>query len=348
VVLANASVAREYLLLLQEIGVEVGLAKSLISRNGTFEFAKKTYRSGVDVSGISLQMIGASIKDATVLEELILHCNARGPHEALRYALRVLGYKGRAMCSIPELIRRRSRLQGLAVLFTRPTSAWGLNPLAWFTQFRVDFSPPLATEEILRRLVDSLKERLCSEINKLIERRDTLLLRLSNPRVTDRNQVRPSPDIRVMDYDGRPFWLPHLPDELPIFGAPYTLNTFGFVKLTKFLTDWVVKPQVEALRKVDLSEYITDLEGWKEFDPINGGMSLDDVYASLNKMVDDLAVVETTINKLIRAHDEPKRAMDTKIRTKAVRLWRGCRSVIDGVLTEHGSKEEQPDRTTNS
>jgi hypothetical protein len=341
VVLANASVAREYLLLLQAIGVEVGLAKSLISRNGTFEFAKRTYRSRVDVSGISLKMLGASIRDATVLEELLSHCNARSPNEALRYALRVLGYKGRALCSIPELVRRRSRLQGLAVLLTRPTSAWGLSPLAWFTQYRVDFSPPLVTEEALRNLVSSLKERLCSEINKLIERRDALLIRLSNPRDTDHSQARPSPDLRVTDEHGKPFWLPHLPEEeIPVYCAPYVLNQYGFVRLTKFLVDWIVRPQVEALRKVDLSEYISDLDGWKEFDPINGGMSLDDVYASLNRMINDLEGIETTINKLIRVSDEPKRAMDTKIRTKAVRLWRGCRSVIDSVLTEHGCKEE--------
>jgi hypothetical protein len=338
VVLANAAVAREYLSLLQEIGVEVGLAKSLISRNGTFEFAKRTYRAGVDVSGISLTMLGVSIRDATVLEELLAHCNARSLHEALRYSLRVLGYKGRALTSIRELIRRPGRLQGLSVLLSRPSSKWGLSPLAWFTQYRVDFSPPLAIGE-LEKLVQSLKERLCSEVERLISKRDDLLVRLSNPRVTDREQVRPSPDIRVLDYDGKPFWLPHLPDEDPLFGAPYTLNTEGYVKLTKFLTDWVVKPQVQALKKVDLSEYITDLEGWKETNLLEVGMSLDDIYKSLDRAVHDLEGVETTINKLIRDQRNTSRKMDTKIRTKAVKLWRGCRSVIAANLTEDGSKE---------
>jgi len=331
VVIASASVAREYLLLLQEIGVEVGLAKSLISRNGTFEFAKRTYRAGSDYSGISLQMLGASIKDATVLEELLSHCNVRGVTCALSIAVRVLGYKGRALTSIPELIRRPGRLQGLAVLFTRPTSAWGLSPLAWFTQYRVDFSPPLVTEDAVRSLVDSLKERLLTSIRKLIEDRDTLLLRLSNPRVTDRVQARPAPDLRVLDHDGQPFWLPHIEEE-PLFGAPYTVTPEGYSKLLKFLTDWVVKPQVQALKRVDLAEYVSDLEGWQSFDPIEGGMSLDDIYSSLNKMVRDLEGAETVINKLIRDHRDKSRRTDTKIRTKAVNLWRGCRRVITGSL----------------
>lgn len=44
IVIANGKVAREYLRVLREAGVNVGLAKSLVNRKGFVEFAKR-YRT---------------------------------------------------------------------------------------------------------------------------------------------------------------------------------------------------------------------------------------------------------------------------------------------------------------
>jgi hypothetical protein len=53
IVLANTAVADEYLLLMKAMGVEIGLAKSLVSHDGqTLEFAKKTLHRGADVSAV--------------------------------------------------------------------------------------------------------------------------------------------------------------------------------------------------------------------------------------------------------------------------------------------------------
>jgi hypothetical protein len=53
IVIADRDVAREYRLIMEELGVEVGLAKSLISLKGlTLEFAKRTFHKGEDVSGL--------------------------------------------------------------------------------------------------------------------------------------------------------------------------------------------------------------------------------------------------------------------------------------------------------
>lgn len=349
VVLAHAATAREYLLLLQEIGVEVGLAKSLISRNGTFEFAKKTYRSTTDITGISLAMLGASIIDVTILESLILVCKPKGVKHALRLACRVLGYGGKALTSIPDWVNLRSRLQGLAVLFTRPGSTWGLSPFAWLTQERVDFHPVSEKEPGVEILIDAIRQKLCVVADRSVAKRDFMLARLNNPRITDpdlaleRVQVRPSPDLRVGDESGNLFWLPHLSEkeeETPVYSAPYTINTvYTFVKLTKFLTDWVIRPQVHRLQ-MDLLKYmelIANLEEWKVSQPVEAGFSLDETYRALNDLVDDLEGVETDINKLIRSQVDQDKRKDTKIRSRAVKLWRECHPLVLAHLRKHGS-----------
>jgi hypothetical protein len=53
IVIADAAVAQEYLRICQEIGVEIGLAKSLVSPRGlAVEFAKRTIWRGVDISPV--------------------------------------------------------------------------------------------------------------------------------------------------------------------------------------------------------------------------------------------------------------------------------------------------------
>jgi len=70
IVLADAAVAAEYRRIMATLGVEVGLAKSLISPDGlTLEFAKRTFHRGVDVSPVPFseywvgrQMLAASLE----------------------------------------------------------------------------------------------------------------------------------------------------------------------------------------------------------------------------------------------------------------------------------------------
>jgi hypothetical protein len=61
IVLANGLVARSYLNLMREIGVGIGIAKSLVSRNGTLEFAKRFIVDGKDCSAVSLREVLTSV-----------------------------------------------------------------------------------------------------------------------------------------------------------------------------------------------------------------------------------------------------------------------------------------------
>lgn len=61
IVIADGRVAGAYLQLMAELGVEIGLAKSLVSRNGVLEFAKRLLVKGVDASPIPVKEVVAAL-----------------------------------------------------------------------------------------------------------------------------------------------------------------------------------------------------------------------------------------------------------------------------------------------
>lgn len=70
IVIANGLVAREYRTLMAELGVGIGIAKSLISRNGCLEFAKRFYYKGTDCSPVAIKEIVAARTSLPALAEL--------------------------------------------------------------------------------------------------------------------------------------------------------------------------------------------------------------------------------------------------------------------------------------
>lgn len=171
IVLADGKVAREYLTLLQEIGVEVGLAKSLISTNGCFEFAKRTFIHGTDASWISLTAVGAAKADHSVLEAILgVRKDLLGWGNVLatvRVAAKFLDYGYRRLASLPAVLDTRSRLQGLTVLLTRPGSAWSSSVKDWLFQVRpgeVGEVPDGVHEVICARLWERLVDGLNASV----------------------------------------------------------------------------------------------------------------------------------------------------------------------------------------
>lgn len=52
IVIFNGEVASEYLVLMRDLGLEINMSKSVVSKNKTFEFAKITGHRGHDVSAL--------------------------------------------------------------------------------------------------------------------------------------------------------------------------------------------------------------------------------------------------------------------------------------------------------
>jgi hypothetical protein len=69
IVIADGRVARNYRGLMLELGVGISAAKSLVSRTGTLEFAKRYFHRGVDCSPISLKELGSAIFSGNAMLE---------------------------------------------------------------------------------------------------------------------------------------------------------------------------------------------------------------------------------------------------------------------------------------
>lgn len=69
IVIANSDVAREYLGLMNELGVGISEAKSHVS-NDTYEFAKRWYQAGTEITGIQLSSFSSITGWSMAAEEL--------------------------------------------------------------------------------------------------------------------------------------------------------------------------------------------------------------------------------------------------------------------------------------
>lgn len=160
IVIADKKVSQVYLDLLQEIGVGYGLAKSLISSSGGFEFAKRTFVRGQEVKNIPLLALGSAKADPGLLEDILVRSGVRGYENALRIAARILGYGFKSRSRLPAVLETKSRLQGLAVLLLRPKGPFGtLNFLEWITR-SVSGSPLVVSGENLEVLRESVWQRV--------------------------------------------------------------------------------------------------------------------------------------------------------------------------------------------
>lgn len=117
VVIARSCVAKEYLALMQAMDVGIGDHKSLISRNGSvLEFAKRTFRKGVDVSMVPFAEFIATRLSLTALLELV-----RKYSLTLGQLLSVLGYGYRAKANASKpLFQMPRRLRNYVLTFYGP------------------------------------------------------------------------------------------------------------------------------------------------------------------------------------------------------------------------------------
>jgi len=321
VVIGDRDTARAYLLLLRAIGVEVGLAKSLISEAATFEFAKRTFRvrddgSLVDIGGISLDAIGAAITDPSVLEALLLQTNAISVREALRISARILGYGFRARSALGSAFSSmNSRLMGLALLLTRPSSTWAMPFTQWLLQETVEV-PMVLSDETMGILSDSVRQRLVGSARRLVEARLRALQFWGIP-------VNAQGNLESLISTFIPH---HLRFKFQIGGEEVQAPLYE-----AFLAEWVFKPLVDQVRS-DLDQLLNDLNLWEEGKTSDGNFSLDEIYLSLNRLVDELQSVNTAVNMFIRRTSK-EATRNAKKRSTAVRLWKSCRKMVLGLPT---------------
>jgi hypothetical protein len=121
IIIAHDGVARRYVRICEWFGVEIGLAKSLISKGRTCEFAKKLFFNGKDCSGLPLKLWAASQTSMSVAAMLASAYPTEGSIANFVRALGV-GFKGSSGLD-KTWDNMPGRLKVLLVYLTHPLSA---------------------------------------------------------------------------------------------------------------------------------------------------------------------------------------------------------------------------------
>lgn len=171
-VIADRKVGDQYLALCLELGVGIALHKSLRSRNGSFEFAKRFIWSDSDVSPLSLLEAEVASRDLRVLGELI----RKNPRMRLADVLAFLGFGYRNLGGATNRFEVLSkRLVGLLGFLAMPeASKWAAGNYGdWVTRTSLTESrAPQSWEHLLlelRRITQPTSLALPSYVDELME-----------------------------------------------------------------------------------------------------------------------------------------------------------------------------------
>lgn len=173
VIITHPLVAAEYLKIMESLGVEIGLAKSLISRKGVGEFAKR-YFTPRDSSPISLKEVVVSWFNSSNLLELANKRSLLSSSLRLADVLSYLGYGYKAIASINKRYHRMpTRLRNWILTLTYPGQAFGTDLDTWLRKLSLDYLSKMDLVPAYRTLVGILTERLHARmktLNKFVER----------------------------------------------------------------------------------------------------------------------------------------------------------------------------------
>lgn len=184
VVIADRLVAKAYLEIMEALGVEIGLAKSLVSNQSSIEFAKRTWIRGRDCSPISLAEFLVARCNIGSLGELVAKNMKFGVIRMSSVAI-AMGFKFRNLARLPVGLGVGNRLSKMLAYLCRPGGVWPMTLESWLTSVapggtdsavnsqRVFVTARIFWEDILGSLL-----RRSSKVAKLLF--DVTMFRLSD------------------------------------------------------------------------------------------------------------------------------------------------------------------------
>lgn len=309
VVIADRRVAAEYLRIMSELGVEIGLSKSLISDRTSIEFAKRTWIRGREASPLSLAECLVAVRHLGALQELAKKCMKYGVIR-LSSVARFAGFSYRMLGSLPVGLALGNRLSRLLAYLTRPGGLYPLPFEAWLTALG-----PGREGNVTPHRVWPLAERVWECFLSTIIGQST---RFSKTLYEGREAI--FADASFMEKDKKDPKGPRVKSK--IFGSSYLPEMFTVVNsavLNLFFTEWIAYPFTERLtKKYDEIEHVlctldpTILPEW------NG---LEELWKQVFELEDGLAALPKRIDYFQRETDEVTSS------TRIVNLWKSLRSL---------------------
>jgi hypothetical protein len=148
IVIADEKVAKEYVTVMEALGVKIGLAKSLVGANRSLEFAKRFILEGVDVSPISLKEYHVAKSHIPSLNELIPKVQSLVDLR-LCHVLRGLGFGYKAVSRLSaKYVRLSKRMSQAVLMLTAPAAPFGYTDgLNWFQSVGYGLVQPWSADE---------------------------------------------------------------------------------------------------------------------------------------------------------------------------------------------------------
>jgi hypothetical protein len=148
IVIGDRDVAREYVRIMDAIGVKIGFNKSITSKNLSLEFAKRFFHKGVEVTPLPLVAIACSWLGVTGVPESVKASSGRlGVWPSLYSILRSmgLGFRTASRAATSRLGDLSRRARSIVLLLTRPgVSPWSARNLwDWYRQDKFCRSRPV-------------------------------------------------------------------------------------------------------------------------------------------------------------------------------------------------------------
>jgi hypothetical protein len=166
VVIGHRGVAAEYVKIMEDIGVNIGFHKSIISKNRSLEFAKRFYYKGVEVTPLPLVAIAVAWTSLNGVPEIVKTVQDRvGKFPSLYSISRSmgLGFKASTRAATSRIVKLPKRLRSMVVVLTRPgTLPWSrdtlwewirLRSVSYVSQARAEYFGPMMDR--VRQLIDA-------------------------------------------------------------------------------------------------------------------------------------------------------------------------------------------------
>lgn len=318
VVIADRSVAREYLRIMRSIGVEISLAKSLVSCTGSLEFAKRTWVRGRDASPISLAEMLVALTNLGSLAELVRK-NMKFGVIRLSSVARFCGFGYRNLARLPVVLDVGNRLTGLIAFLCRPGGEFPMPFEAWISSVApggtdgrsVDTQRWAVAQRLWTRMVESLRARM-AKVSRLMASASTV--RLEDITFV-KNEKSKGPKTAAVRRKSKP--------EVRNFWSSSTREFLLFETLgpqwETFFREWVGRPYAERIRP----RFIEVDDVLRTYDA-----KVQPTWSDLEHVWKQVLETESGVNSLPTKLEWANREDEDLVpSTRLITLWRALRKI---------------------
>jgi hypothetical protein len=338
VVIADRLVAQRYLSIMKEIGVDISLAKSLVSNTSSLEFAKRTWVGGRDCSPVSLAEMLVALRSLGALGELVAK-NMKFGVIRISSVARFCGFGFRNLARLPIVLGLGNRLSGLIAYLCRPGGIWPMPLEAWLLSVAPGGQEGEVVDPNRWTIASSLWRRTLSGLLKSVVKFEQLLFFLSTARMTDLTVLKRDKKLEAEALAAGEK-NPKIMTESPFF-VESVKEFFGMDRdstiWNEFFTEWVARPYTNGLRKTH--EAIDDRLRVYEPGILPAWNTLYDIFTEIGACEEGVNLLPTKIGYTQRLDDEITPS------AKLITLWRQLRKIahrerIPSVSIREGSVPE--------